>query len=164
MKTEFKEVQKFRQWWIWLLLSPLMIFILIVIIYQLILGQEIGDKPMPDLAAWIFVIVGICLIYFIYYLQLRTTINKDGVSFHYRPVLKRNYNWRDIDRVEIIDYGFVGYGFRWWPKHGWIYNVGGRMGLKVHLKNEKFFTIGTQKTEDLKIALNNLKIDYSSTE
>jgi len=164
MKIEFNEIQKFRQWWIWLLLSPLMIFTVIVFIYQFILKEPIGSKPLTDFWALVFIVLAIALLYLIYYLQLRTTINKDGVSFNYRPALNRNYSWRDIDRVEIIDYGFVGYGFRWWPKHGWIYNVGGSIGLKVYLANGKFFTIGTQNPEKLKDVLNQLKIDYSPTE
>ena len=49
MKTEFKEEQKFTQWWLWVILIPIGILPIFGIYKQLILGEKFGDKPMSDL-------------------------------------------------------------------------------------------------------------------
>ena len=149
MKTVYTEKQQFRQWWIWLLLSPLIVVTIYVVIQQLVLGEAVGDTPLPDYGVVLFALFSFMIVYLIWYLQLNTRIDEQGISMHYRPVLKRHYAWKDIEKTEIVNYGFVGYGFRWWPKHGWIYNVGGNMGLKIHLKSGKHFIIGTQKAQEL---------------
>ncbi len=150
MKTVYTEKQQFRQWWIWLLLSPLIVVTFYVVIKQLVLGEAVGDNPMLDFGVILFALFSFGIVSFIWFLKLETRIDEDGISMNYRPVLKRHYAWRDIAKTEIIDYGFVGYGFRWWPKHGWIYNIGGDMGLKIYLKSGKHFIIGTQKAQELK--------------
>ena len=91
METVFREKQQFRQWWIWLLLSPLIIVTLYVVFNQLVLGEPVGDNPMSDLGVVLFSVFAICIIFFIWYLRLETTINKQGINMRYRPVLKRNF-------------------------------------------------------------------------
>jgi hypothetical protein len=56
--------------------------------------------------------------------------------------------WSEINKVEIISYGFVGYGWRL-TQYGTIYNIGGNMGLRLHLKSGKKVVLGTQKTKEL---------------
>lgn len=155
----FTEKQQFRQWWIWLLMSPLLIGTLYLITEQLILGNPIGDKPLTDTGVVLFALFAFAIVFFLWSLQLKTRVDSHGITMHYRPILKRQYTWEAIKNVEIIDYGFVGYGFRWWPKHGWIYNVGGSMGMKLYLKSGKHFTIGTQKHEELQSVLQKLQVN-----
>lgn len=162
MKTIFKEKQQFRQWWVWLLMAPLIIGTIYVIVQQLILGNPVGDNPLTDISVVFFSLFAFFIILFLWLLKLETHIDLKGVKMIYRPILRRYCDWSDIEKTEIINYGFVGYGFRWSLKQGWIYNVGGSMGLKVYLKNGKHFTIGTQKANDLKSFLHELKINYSS--
>lgn len=158
METVFKEKQQFRQWWIWLLLSPLILTTIYVVFTQLVLGNPVGDKPLPDFGVILLMLLTICIVFFMWYLRLETVINKTGIQMTYRPVLKKHYTWDAIEKAEILDYGFVGYGFRWSPKHRWIYNVGGNVGLKVYLKSGKHFIIGTQKQEELISSLSALNI------
>ena len=49
MKTEFKEEQKFTQWWLWLILIPIGVLPIFGIYKQMILGEMFEDKPMSDL-------------------------------------------------------------------------------------------------------------------
>jgi len=50
----------------------------------------------------------------------------------------------------VVDYGFVGgWGVRWWTKFGTVYNVMGRIGLAIELKNGKKLLIGTQKKTEV---------------
>jgi len=162
MKTVYTEKQEFRQWWIWLLVSPLIIVTFYIVIVQLVLGETVGDNPLPDWGVILFALFSFGIVFFIWHLQLRTRIDEHGISMNYRPVLKRHYAWQDIEKTEFVNYGFVGYGFRWWPKHGWIYNVGGNMGLKIYLKSGKHFIIGTQKGHDLKSFLEKESESHSS--
>lgn len=155
MISEFKESQQFRQWWLWLLLSPMIVIAIVLVVKQLILGQPVGTHPLSDIGVYIFLVFIVALVALFFYLRLDTTINKSGVFMTYRPFLKKHYSWDAIDRTKIINYGFVGYGFRI-SKHGWIYNVKGNKGLKVFLKKGTHFTIGTQQPEALEMYLKKL--------
>jgi hypothetical protein len=44
----FSEKQKFRQWWIWIILLTLNGFFFFGIYVQVIGGKQFGDKPMSD--------------------------------------------------------------------------------------------------------------------
>jgi len=161
---EFNEKQSFRQWWLWLLLSPVLIIGIVLIVKQLILGEPVGSKPLSNTGVYFFLIFIAGIVFLFLYLRLDTKINNQGISVSYRPFLKRQHDWNTIESIEIYDYGFVGYGFRI-SKHGWIYNVGGSTGLKIHLKSGKHYTVGTQKAEELKSTLESLNLNnnlYSS--
>lgn len=162
MGAVYKETQQFRQWWIWLLLSPLIVVTLYIVFAQLVMGNPVGDNPLPDWGVMVFAVFALCIISFIWFLRLETRIDRSGIHMNYKPVLKRESSWNEIDRVELVDYGFVGYGFRWWPKHGWIYNVAGSKGLKIYLRSGKHFVIGTQKKDELEAYLEKSNINYSS--
>lgn len=150
---EFKEIQRFRQWWLWLLLSPVLIISIVLIVKQLIIGIPVGSKPMSDIGVYAFLFFTICFIGLLWYLQLETIINSNGILMNYRPFLAKAYSWKDINKVEIINYAFVGYGYRYSFNNGWIYNVSGNKGLKVYLNSGKYFTIGTQQPKALQKAL-----------
>jgi len=161
---EFKETQNFRQWWLWLLLSPMIIICIVLVVKQLLMGMPIGSKPLSNAGVYFFIVFCIGIILLFLYLRLSTVINTSGISVIYRPFINRQHKWDEIDRVEIYNYGFVGYGFRI-SKHGWIYNVNGNKGLKIHLKSGKHYTIGTQKPEELESVLRSLNLNsdiYSS--
>lgn len=50
-----------------------------------------------------------------------------------------------------MNYGFVGgWGVRLWTAFGTVYNVRGKMGLAIKLKDGTKFLIGTQKEMELK--------------
>jgi len=161
---EFNEKQSFRQWWLWLLLSPMLIIGIVLIVKQLILGEPVGSKPLSNTGVYFFLIFIASIVFLFLYLRLNTKIDSQGISVSYRPFLKREHTWEAIDTVEVYNYGFVGYGFRI-SKHGWIYNVGGNTGLKINLKSGKHYTVGTQKPEELKATLKELNLSkdvYSS--
>ena len=77
MKTEFKEEQKFTQWWLWLILIPIGILPIFGIYKQLILGEQFGDKPMSDLGLIIFSVFIFSLIGLFLKMKLKTSIDKN---------------------------------------------------------------------------------------
>lgn len=151
MKTEFKEEQKFTQWWLWLILIPVGILPIFGIYKQLILGDKFGDKPMSDLELVIFTLFVFSLIGFFFIMKLKTSIDKNGIQMSFFPFVRKKVNWNEIKNTEVVNYGFVGgWGIRLWTKYGTVYNMKGNKGLAIELNNGKKFLIGTQKETELK--------------
>lgn len=149
MKIDFKEEQKFTQWWLWLILIGIGIFPVIGIYKQLILGEKFGNKPMSDLELILFSVSIFGLITLFGLMRLRTEIDQKEIRMSYTPFTKRNVEWKDIESVKIVNYGFVGWGIRLWTKYGTVYNTKGNKGLAIELKNGEKFLIGTQKEAEL---------------
>lgn len=151
MKTEFKEEQKFTQWWLWLILIPVGILPIFGIYKQLILGDKFGDKPMSDLGLIILTIFIFSLIGLFFIMKLKTSIDKNGIQMSFFPFVRKKVNWNEIKNIEVINYGFVGgWGIRLWTKYGTVYNMKGNKGLAIELNNGKKFLIGTQKETELR--------------
>lgn len=145
MKTKFIEIQKFTQWWVWLIMFALLALPVYVFWYK---GFYEGLKAAP--IALIFVL------FFI--LKLKTEIDVKGIKMNYFPFVKKTIEWADINAVNVINYGFVGgWGIRFWTKYGTVYNVRGNRGLLVELNNGKSFVIGTQKEEELNDVIEKLR-------
>ena len=150
MKTEFKEEQKFNQWWLWLILIPMGVLPLIGIYKQLILGEKLGDNPMSDISLLIFSIIMFSLVGLFLIMKLKTSIDKNGINMHFFPFIKKSVDWQQIKNVKVVNYGFVGgWGIRLWTKYGTVYNMKGDKGLAIALTDGKKFLIGTQKPEEL---------------
>lgn len=150
MKTEFKEEQKFNQWWLWLILIPMGVLPLIGIYKQLILGEKLGDNPMSDINLLIFSIIMFSLVGLFLITKLKTSIDKNGINMYFFPFIKKSVDWQQIKNVKVVNYGFVGgWGIRLWTKYGTVYNVKGDKGLEIVLKSGKKFLIGTQKETEL---------------
>jgi len=151
MKFEFKEEQKFTQWWLWLILIGAGILPIIGIYKQLLLGQKFGNKPMSDIGLIVFLVFTFCFIIMFWLIRLKTEIDQNEIRMNFFPLIKKRTTWEEIKSAEIINYGFVGgWGIRLWTKHGTVYNIRGNKGLAIELLNGKKFLIGTQKETELK--------------
>lgn len=158
MKLAFKEEQKFTQWWLWILLSGIGLIPIYGIYKQLILGEKFGDNPMPDIGLIIFFLFVFGIIAFIGSMKLTTEIDQYDIKIHFYPMLKKQIKWSEVKHVEVVNYGFVGgWGVRFWPKYGTVYNVKGTKGLAIELLNGKKFVIGTQKENELNLFLDKLR-------
>jgi hypothetical protein len=145
MKHQFKEEQKFTQFWLWAILFGL--YVLPVLIYI--------DKGVEE-SVWSAVLITAILL-FGFVIKLSTQIDESGIKMSFFPLLKKSVNWSEIKSTQVIDYGFVGgWGIRLLTDYGTVYNIRGRKGLLVKLANNKTFVIGTQKEEELKQVLNDL--------
>ena len=92
MKTEFKEEQKFTQWWLWLILIPIGVLPIFGIYKQMILGEMFGDKPMSDLGLIIFSVFIFSLIGLFLIMKLKTSIDKNGIQMNFFLLRKRELN------------------------------------------------------------------------
>ena len=57
----FKERQRFKQWWLWLILLGTNGLFLFGVFKQVIVGQQFGDKPMSNLGLLIATVLTILL-------------------------------------------------------------------------------------------------------
>ena len=151
MKVNFKEEQKFGQWWLWLILGALLLLPVYGLYKQVILEESFGTKPTSNLALLFMFVVILLLFGLIWWMRLRTEIDQKGIRVTFSPLDRQNILWIDVQSAKVIDYGFVGgWGIRLWTKYGTVYNTQGKIGLAIILKNGKKFLIGTQKELELK--------------
>ncbi len=76
MKTEFKEEQKFTQWWFWLIFIGVALIPVYGIYRQIILGEVFGNKPMSDTGLIVFAIISFGLLVLFWFFKLKTEIDE----------------------------------------------------------------------------------------
>jgi len=149
----FEEIQQFGKGWTLLLYLPLGMVSLLMLyacFRQFIMGQPFGDHPAPDAVLAFITLLVLGLLVSLILMRLETRVDEWGAGFRWRPFMKkmRMHNRSNIEKAEVIDYGFVGYGIRL-SRHGWVHNTSGKMGLKLTMKNKRSIVLGTQKPEEL---------------
>ncbi|MBT8285630.1 MAG: hypothetical protein HKO75_09675 [Flavobacteriaceae bacterium] len=146
----FKEEQGFTQWYIWLLLFVILLIPGYGIIQQMILEVPFGDNPMSNLGLIVFLIGMLLLCLFFWKLKMRTIITRDHLYIKFKPLANKRIRWKDVASAEIVKYSpMIGYGMRFSPLYGTVYNVKGRKGLALKLKNGKKLMIGTQRYREI---------------
>ena len=144
----FKEQQKFRQWWIWALLTPILLIVGLASFFAL--KESTDNWPILFLLVPLF-----CCTLAFYWLRLDMEVRADGIYVRFFPVQKqfRSYHWNNIDQLFIRQYQPVkeygGWGIRGLDRNRAL-NVSGTQGLQLVLQDGKRLLIGTQRPEDLK--------------
>lgn len=157
LRSPYIEVQKFDQWWLWILLIGLVCIPVYGMVQQLLLDEPFGNNPMSDPGLILFFLGMLLFLGFFWYIELRTEIDTSGIRVRLRPISKKVFTWDQIQEVSLISYGFVGYGLRFSPKYGTVYNTAGNKGLSVILKNGRRYVVGTRDTEAIRRKLTALK-------
>jgi hypothetical protein len=159
----FKEEQRFRQMWIWMLLIALSSIWVWELVQQVFMGIPFGNKPSPDLVIILTGIFPLLAIILFRMLTLETIIDEEGVAYRFKPFQRkpRLIKTADIVRFEVKKYSplkdYGGWGIRYGsPKNGRAYNVSGSQGVLFELKNGKRFLLGTQKPSEIRSALERL--------
>lgn len=149
MKLEFKEEQKFTQWWLWLILIGIAILPVFSVFEHLL--QEVESTKTRSVVGiigyylFVFAIIALFLI-----MRLKTEIDQNEITMQFVPFLKKRVSWAEIKSAKIVNYGFVGgWGIRFGTQYGTVYNIKGNKGLALELLNGKKFLIGTQKETEL---------------
>ena len=158
MNIEFKETQRFTQWWIWIILLGIGFIAIFGFIQQIIFGIQFGSKPMSNAGIIIFTICVLGFIYFFWYMSLITEITNNGIKMRFIPFVKKEVKWNEIKSAKIVKYGFVGYGIRLGSSYGIVYNTNGDKGLAIELLDGKRFVIGTQKEKELKNVIKKMPV------
>ena len=167
-KILFKEEQQFRQWW-WIVLIlgatiPAMVMCVYALYQQTVRGVQVGNSPAPN-GVLIIVFIFLCVMLWGYYkLKLEVWIDQDGIHYRFFPLILSNklISKEEIQRYEIrkynpiIDYG--GWGVRRGFGRKWqrAYNVSGNIGLQIYLTNGKKVLFGTQRSQAILYAMDEM--------
>lgn len=157
VSKQFREIQRFNQWWLYALLGFTLLFILLTGILPL-RDKHGGLIFFSDI---LIPLTGFVLLSaWILLLRLVTTINEQGIEAQFKlmPFAHKSFSWAEVEKAEVVTYSpfaeYGGWGLRYSFSSGWCYNIRGKTGLRLRLKNGKQFMIGTQQPDLLKQTLN----------
>jgi hypothetical protein len=154
----FHEEQRFKQWWIWLLILGMAAFAWWGFIQQIILGQPYGSNPGPDWMIWlVLVLVGIGFPALFATMRLIVTVGEDQITIRYKPFTTRRIGFEEIESCEARTYKpikeYAGWGIKGWSVERMSYSVSGKEGVELSLRDGKRVMIGSQKTGQLAEAI-----------
>jgi hypothetical protein len=158
----FREEQRWRDvWWVMLLVFGIAAIQWYGLIQQIILGQQFGNNPAPDiLLILIWLLFGIGLPIFFLILRLVVEVHPEAVAIRYWPLFTRVIPLAEIDGVEVIDYRplgeFGGWGIRGWGRRV-AYNVRGSRGIELTLIDDRKVLLGSQRAEELGTVIQTLR-------
>lgn len=150
----FYEKQQFRQWFLWLPLLGLNLFLG----YKFFIEKDFGNANFTIALIPITILLIIVILFWI--MKLETFIYEDQIEIKFYPFKIHNtYKLNEIEKMEVIKYNpLLDYG-GWGIKLG-AYNISGNKGLKIYYRKNNYvdsILIGTQKQEELSKIINTLK-------
>jgi hypothetical protein len=168
ISASFREVQGFRQWWLWVLLLVAALGTVGLFGYgiyvQVIQGTPWGDRPMSDGGliitgvATTLLTVGMAAL--LLSARLITEVRSDGLHIRFFPMRWKAIPYESIASYQartyhpIRDYG--GWGIRW-GREGKAYIVSGDEGLQLLLNDGRKVLIGSQRPQELEAAVRTWK-------
>ena len=149
--ADFKETQRFTQWWLWLIL----IFSWGSMIYAFI-----SEKPVSNFANIISGVVMCALPILFWQMRLITRITDEGIYVRFIPFhfKEQFYAWDSIESAQVRTYSplkeYGGWGIKYgFNGQGKVYNVSGNEGLQLVFKSGEKLLIGTQKPGEIQAAV-----------
>lgn len=157
-QVEFYEVQRMRQWWIWLIMIGVNAPFIWGCIQQLLLKKPWGTNPMGNVELIVVTAVTLLLTVMLLNVKLHTYINQEGVyvrffPFHFRYKL---FDWESIAAVQVAKYNphkAGGWGIKFTLDGTRYYTMAGKMCLSMTLQNRKKVVVGTQQPIEMEEAL-----------
>lgn len=155
----FHEVQRFGQWWLWVIVLGIAALMWYGFIEQILLGRPFGDHPAPSaLLIVFFALFGLGMPWLFVVANLRTVVRPDGVyvrlfPFHLRDVRIAPEEVAGVSAgiySPLMDYG--GWGIRM-GRGGKAYNASGNQGARLELVNGQHLLIGSQRAPELAAAI-----------
>ncbi|WP_442844752.1 hypothetical protein [Leeuwenhoekiella sp. H156] len=163
----YKEVQRFDQWWLRLLL----VVILAIAISPLILDWDTLKLSRFEIASVILsilVILGLFLGFW-YVFKLETSIDSKGITYRFFPfhIKSRFKSWEEIKSATVRKYNpireYGGWGYRISFTKRKALNTKGNKGVQLYFKDGNELLLGTQHPEKIKEILDYYKIPVNST-
>ena len=151
----YSERQRFRQWWLWILVLPGPTFLLWAMVKQIGMDSLVGNNPVNDVGLIILGLgVGIGLPLFVYTMGLDTEVRRDGLYIRFKPFHRDwvVFEFMRIKKAELNIYNplrdYGGWGIRYGSK-GKAYNVSGNRGVLLTLDDGNNVLIGSSSHEIL---------------
>lgn len=155
----FREVQRFRQVWLWALLLAIAALGIWGAVQQLLLGIPFGNNPAPDGAMIpLAIVLGVGFPAGFYFMNLTTEVRPDGIYYRFLPfhLRFRRIAFDDIAEYEVRSYSAIkdygGWGIRYGRK-GRAYNVSGNRGLWLKTFDGGSILFGSQHPEEFAAAI-----------
>ena len=154
----FHEEQRFRLRRLRILLAIPPVSMLLLLLWQVILGHPWGKQPMSN-AGVIGWTIFLWLVYFrLVTVSLVTEVRSGEVSVAMRGFWReRRFPLAEITAAEAVTYDAArdwgGYGIRI-TRRGTAYIAGGNRGVRLRLVKGGTILIGSERTEDLLSVLN----------
>jgi hypothetical protein len=161
----FRESQRFRQVWLWLLLGGILLAVLVLfggmLNEQLVHGRPVGRRPMAD-GALVGVAIGAIglpalLVVLLAAARLEVEVRADGLHVRFFPFLRaRTYRYDDLAAFAarsyrpIAEYG--GWGVRGLGRNR-AFNVSGNEGVQLAFRDGKRLLLGSQRAAELENAI-----------
>ena len=148
MSVLFEEKQKFKQWWLWVILLSFPII-------------SVGPFDENKINGY-HVLIGMVIPILFYLLELRIKITKDGLHYQFFPFHLKFHTIKmgEIESFKAMEYSplkeYGGWGIRYGFK-GKAYNVSGNKGVKIFLKADSNIMFGSQKYKEMEKALKKLR-------
>jgi hypothetical protein len=159
----FHEVQRFRQLWIWIFVFFLMGLSWYSFIQQIVSKIPFGTRPAPDLVViGMWILFGWVLPIMAFKIGLIIEVRGDGIYIRFIPFhLKfRTMPFEEIQSYETRTYRplreYGGWGIRY-GAGGKAYNVSGNRGVQLVLLSGRKILLGSQKPEELVLAIKSTK-------
>jgi hypothetical protein len=158
----FREVQRFTQPWLWVLVLVMAAGAWFAFFYQ-VFASPFADRGAGDL--WIIVLVwlvtGLGLPALLISCRLDIEVRRDGLYYRYHPFHRgmHRITWDEIKAAEARTYSpireYGGWGIRGACKKstGKAYNVYGDCGLQLELTSGQRILFGSQKADELASAV-----------
>jgi hypothetical protein len=151
----FREVQRFRQPWLWLLIAVIFGVTVWGFVQQIVLGRPFGQNPASDTVVMIIALVfGIAFPVLFLVGNLTVEVRGDGLYYRFLPF---HWSFRRISAETLAKYevqtyrpirDYGGWGIRY-GRGGKAYNVSGDRGVMMELSDGSRLLIGSQKPEEL---------------
>lgn len=159
----YKEEQRFNQWWMWAIIIPVVIGMMILFCHKLYVWFMLDENIPEDIELYYQVLIIVfamvftmALAYGIFIAKLETQIKNGAIHYRFIPFI---FKWRKIVKSDITDWSvrqynpiaeYGGWGVRFTFGKSRAVNVKGNKGLQLVLKSGKKLLIGTQKPEELR--------------
>jgi hypothetical protein len=170
-KIYFKEEQRLRKWWTWIMLTTLFAVTVIPLwagLYrQVYAGIPYGDRPagngeLATITIFVTLLMG-GILWLFSAIKLQVEIRDNGLRFRYPPLVRK---WREIVKSEILHYEvgkynpiveYGGWGIRIsFLKKKKAYNISGNLGLRLTLSDGKTILLGTRRHQAVDAAMEKL--------
>jgi hypothetical protein len=163
-QIQYREVQYFRQIWLWLLIVFSTIISWWGAISQLLYKKPFGNNPAPDsIMVVIWILFGILLPILFLKINLLVEISSEGIFVKFFPfhLSKKKILFQEITNVSAITFNpirdFGGWGIRYGTK-GKAYTVSKNKGVQLEFKDGKKTVIGSKNSDLLaQVISGNLK-------
>ncbi len=145
--TEFKETQRFTQWWLWVILLGSWAAMLYAFWIE-------ANFDVISLISFSVFALGLPILF--WQMRLMTRITEDGVFVRFIPFhfKEQFYSWESIESAQVRTYSPLNEYGGWGIKYGFngqgkVYNVAGDQGLQLVFKSGEKLLIGTQKGTEI---------------